>query len=388
MKGKINLKKISIIGSTGSIGTQTLEVCDNLQNVQIMGLSANNNVKLAEEQIRKYNPKLFAMVNENAAKELKVAVSDTDTKVISGEDCMSEISTMKEIDTVVTSVVGIAGLVPTMNAIKSGVNIALANKETLVTAGSIVIDAAKDNNVSILPVDSEHSAIFQCIGKHPQSEINRLIITASGGSFYGKKSDELENVTVKEALKHPNWSMGQKITIDSATLMNKGLEVIEAHWLFNMDYDDIDVVVHRESIIHSLVEFKDKSVLAQLGLPDMKLPIHYALCYPNRVESDVKQLNLWEVGKLTFDKPDYNTFKCLSLAIRAGREGGTMPTVLNGANEVAVELFLKGKIKFNDISRIVENSMNNHKNVLKPNLDDIIYTDKCVREEVYSKWQQ
>lgn len=378
------MKKISIIGSTGSIGTQTLEVCDNLQNVQVMGLSANNNVKLAEEQIRKYNPKLFAMVNEDAAKALKVAVSDTDTKVISGTDCMSEISTMPEIDTVVTSVVGIAGLVPTMNAIKSGVNIALANKETLVTAGSIVMKAAEDNNVSILPVDSEHSAIFQCIGNHPQSEINRLIITASGGSFYGKKAEELENVSVKEALNHPNWSMGQKITIDSATLMNKGLEVIEAHWLYGIDYDNIDVVVHRESIVHSLVEFKDMSVLAQLGLPDMKLPIHYALCYPKRVPSNVKPLNLWEVGNLTFAKPDYETFRCLSLAIKAGREGGTMPTVLNGANEVAVELFLKGKIKFNDIARIVEKAMENHKNVLNPKLDDIIYTDKCVREEVYS----
>ncbi len=379
------MKKISIIGSTGSIGTQTLEVCDNLKNVQIMGLSANNNVNLAEEQIRKYRPKLFAMVNEDAAKALKIAVADTDTKVISGTDCMSEISTMEEIDTVVTSVVGIAGLVPTVNAIKSGVNIALANKETLVTAGSIVMKEAETYNVSILPVDSEHSAIFQCIGNHPQSEINRLIITASGGSFYGKKAEELENVTVKEALNHPNWSMGQKITIDSATLMNKGLEVIEAHWLYNMDYDDIDVVVHRESIVHSLVEFKDMSVLAQLGLPDMKLPIHYALCYPKRVPSDVKQLNLWDVGKLTFGKPDYDTFRCLSLAIEAGRAGGTMPTVLNGANEVAVELFLKGKIKFNDIARIVENAMENHKNVLNPKLDDIIYTDKCVREEVYSK---
>ena len=379
------LKKISIIGSTGSIGTQTLEVCDNLQDVQIMGLSANNNVKLAEEQIRKYSPKLFAMVNEDAAKALKIAVADTDTKVISGTDCMSEISTMEEIDTVVTSVVGIAGLVPTMNAIEKGVNIALANKETLVTAGSIVMKAAADNNVSILPVDSEHSAIFQCIGNHPQSEINRLIITASGGSFYGKKAEELENVSVKEALNHPNWSMGQKITIDSATLMNKGLEVIEAHWLYGIDYDDIDVVVHRESIVHSLVEFKDMSVLAQLGLPDMKLPIHYALCYPHRIPSGVKQLNLWEVGNLTFGKPDYDTFRCLSLAIKAGREGGTMPTVLNGANEVAVELFLKGKIKFNDIARIVENAMENHKNVLNPKLDDIIYTDKCVREEVYSK---
>lgn len=381
------MKKISIIGSTGSIGTQTLEVCDNLKNVQIMGLSANNNVKLAEEQIRKYNPKLFAMVNEDCAKALKIAVADTDTTVISGGDCMSEISTMEGIDTVVTSVVGIVGLVPTMNAINAGVNIALANKETLVTAGSIVMNRAKEKNVSILPVDSEHSAIFQSIGSEKNDSINRLIITASGGSFYGKKAEELENVTVKEALNHPNWSMGQKITIDSATLMNKGLEVIEAHWLFGMDYDNIDVVIHRESIIHSLVEFKDMSVIAQLGLPDMKLPIHYALCYPQRVPSDIKQLNLWDIGKLTFDKPDYKTFRCLPLAIKAGREGGTMPTVLNGANEVAVELFLKGKIKFNDISRIVESAMDNHKNVLNPNLDDIIYTDKCVREEVYAKWQ-
>lgn len=382
------MKKISILGSTGSIGTQTLEVCENLGDVQVMGLSVNKNIKLAEEQIRKFKPKLVSVVDEDAAKELKIAVSDTDTKIISGRESMSEISAMPEIDTVVTSVVGIAGLEPTMAAIKSGVNIALANKETLVTAGSIVIDAAKENNVSILPVDSEHSAIFQCIGSHSKEQINRLIITASGGSFYGKTADELENVTVKEALNHPNWSMGQKITIDSATLMNKGLEVIEAHWLFDMDYDNIDVVVHRESIIHSLVEFKDLSVLAQMGLPDMKLPIHYALCYPDRVPSDIKPLNLWELGKLTFAKPDMETFRCLPLAIKAGKDGGTMPTVLNGANEVAVELFLKGKIKFNDIFKIVENALSNHKNVLNPTLDDIIDTDRYVREEVYSKWQQ
>ena len=382
------MKKISILGSTGSIGTQTLEVCENLGDVQVMGLSVNKNIKLAEEQIRKFKPKLVSVVDEDAAKELKIAVCDTDTKIISGRESMSEISAMPEIDTVVTSVVGIAGLEPTMAAIKSGVNIALANKETLVTAGSIVIDAAKENNVSILPVDSEHSAIFQCIGSHSKEQINRLIITASGGSFYGKTADELENVTVKEALNHPNWSMGQKITIDSATLMNKGLEVIEAHWLFDMDYDNIDVVVHRESIIHSLVEFKDLSVLAQMGLPDMKLPIHYALCYPDRVPSDIKPLNLWELGKLTFAKPDMETFRCLPLAIKAGKDGGTMPTVLNGANEVAVELFLKGKIKFNDIFKIVENALSNHKNVLNPTLDDIIDTDRYVREEVYSKWQQ
>lgn len=382
------MKKISILGSTGSIGTQTLEVCENLKDVQVMGLSVNKNIKLAEEQIRKFRPRLVCVVDEKSAGLLKTAVADTDTKIIAGKEGMSEVSTMPEIDTVVTSVVGIAGLVPTMEAIKSGVNIALANKETLVTAGSLVTDAVRKNNVSLLPVDSEHSAIFQCIGSHGTDEINRLIITASGGSFYGKSYAELENVTIDEALNHPNWSMGKKITIDSATLMNKGLEVIEAHWLFGIDYENIDVVVHRESIVHSLVEFKDKSVLAQLGLPDMRLPIHYALCYPKRVDSGLKQLDLFKVGKLSFEKPDFETFRCLNLAITAGKAGGTMPAALNGANEVAVELFLNGKIRFNDIAKIVEDTVTNHKNVLNPSLQDIIDTDSCVREEVYAKWQQ
>ncbi len=382
------MKKIAILGSTGSIGTQTLEVCENLPNVQVMGLSVNKNIKLAEEQIRKYKPKLVSVADEECGKLLKVAVADTDTKIVCGKESVSQVSTMAEIDTVVTSIVGIAGLVPTMDAIKNGVNIALANKETLVTAGNIVTDSAKEHNVSILPVDSEHSAIFQCIGNHTNSQINRLIITASGGSFYGKTHDELKNATVNDALNHPNWSMGQKITIDSATLMNKGLEVIEAHWLFNMDYENIDVVVHRESIVHSLVEFKDKSILAQMGLPDMKLPIHYALCYPDRVPSAIKQLNLADIGKLTFAKPDYDTFKCLKLAIEAGKTGGTAPTVLNGANEVAVELFLKGKIKFNNIAEIVSDALLNHKNILNPNLSDIIETDQETRKEVYAKWKQ
>lgn len=382
------MKKISILGSTGSIGTQTLEVCENLKGVQVMGLSVNKNIRLAEEQIRKFRPRLVCVVDERSAALLKTAVADTDTKIIVGKEGMCEISTMPEIDTVVTSVVGIAGLVPTMEAIKSGVNIALANKETLVTAGSLVTDAVRKNNVSLLPVDSEHSAIFQCIGSHGTDEINRLIITASGGSFYGKSYAELENVTIDEALNHPNWSMGKKITIDSATLMNKGLEVIEAHWLFGIDYENIDVVVHRESIVHSLVEFKDKSVLAQLGLPDMRLPIHYALCYPKRVDSGLKQLDLLKVGRLSFEKPDFETFRCLNLAITAGKAGGTMPAALNGANEVAVELFLNGKIRFNDIAKIVEDTVTNHKNVLNPSLQDIIDTDSCVREEVYDKWQQ
>lgn len=382
------MKKISILGSTGSIGTQTLEVCDSLNDIQVVGLSVNKNIKLAEEQIRKYKPKLVASADEKSAKLLKTAVADTDTKVAAGKEALIQVSTMPEIDTVVTSIVGIAGLVPTMEAIKCGKNIALANKETLVTAGRIVINAVKENGVSLLPVDSEHSAIFQCIGSHSQNQINRLIITASGGSFYGKSYDELKNVTVNDALNHPNWNMGKKITIDSATLMNKGLEVIEAHWLFGIDYDRIDTVIHRESIIHSLVEFKDKSVLAQMGFPDMKLPIHYALCYPNRIPSTVKPLNLCEIAKLTFAKPDYDTFKCLKIAVEAGKKGGTLPTVLNGANEVAVQLFLDGKIRFNDIAEIVGSAVANHKNKLNPTLLDIIETDTETRKEVYSKWQQ
>ena len=380
------MKNISILGSTGSIGTQTLEVASFLGDVQVLGLSTNTNIDLLETQIRKYKPQIAAVVDENSAKLLKIAVKDTDTKIVSGTDGLCEVSTICDIDTVVTSIVGIAGLIPTMAAIEGGKNIALANKETLVTAGSIVMDAAKNNNVSILPVDSEHSAIFQCIGASDKSQIKKLIITASGGSFYGKTVDDLKNVTVKDALNHPNWSMGRKITIDSATLMNKGLEIIEAHWLFGMGYDDIDVIIHRESIIHSMVEFTDGSILAQMGLPDMKLPIHYALCYPNRAASMSEPLNLAKIGKLTFAQPDYDTFKCLSLAINAGMTGGTMPTVLNAANEVAVDMFLNGRIKFLEIGEIVQKCLQNHKNIINPKLIDIIDTDKQIREEVENLW--
>jgi len=376
------MRKISVLGSTGSIGTQTLEVVDNLGNIEITGLSANSNVVLLEQQIRKYKPRYAAVADHEKAQQLKIAVADTSTKVLSGTEGLCAVAAHSGADTVVTSVVGIAGLVPTMAAINNGVNIALANKETLVTAGDIVIAAAKKNNVSILPVDSEHSAIFQCIGSHSNSSLKRIIITASGGSQYGKTKEELENVTVKEALNHPNWDMGQKITVDSATLMNKGLEIIEAHHLFDVDYENIDVIVHRQSIIHSMVEFKDNSVVAQLSLPDMKLPIHYALCYPERVASCTKSLDLTEIGKLTFEKPDYDTFLCLKLAIEAGRAGGTMPAALNAANEVAVDMFLKGKIKFLQIGEIVKNTVLNHKNTLNPNIDDIIYTDNEIRNRL------
>lgn len=380
------MKKISILGSTGSIGTQTLDVVDNSCDIEVLGLTANSNIKLLEQQIRKYNPKVVAVADEKNAALLKIAVSDTNTKVLAGEEGLCEVSALVEIDTVVTSVVGIAGLVPTLFSIYNGKNIALANKETLVTAGDIVINEAKKRNVSILPVDSEHSAIFQCIGSHKESEVKKLLITASGGSQFGKTRQMLKDVTVKEALNHPNWDMGQKITIDSATLMNKGFEVIEAKWLYNIDYDNIEVLVHRQSIVHSMVEFCDNSVLAQLSVPDMRLAIHYALCYPNRIPSNVPALDLVSIGNLTFEKPDTDTFNCLSLAIEAGKMGGTMPTVLNAADEIAVSLFLQGKIKFLQIAEIIESALNNHKNTSNPTIDDIIETDREVRNKLLKDW--
>ncbi|MBQ2754484.1 MAG: 1-deoxy-D-xylulose-5-phosphate reductoisomerase, partial [Clostridia bacterium] len=356
------------------------------KDLEVLGLSGNSNIQLLEQQARKYRPKVVAVADEKNAALLKIALSDTSVRVVGGEDGLCEVSALNEIDTVVTSVVGIAGLVPTLFAIENGKNIALANKETLVTAGDIVINEAKKQGVSILPVDSEHSAIFQCIGNHESQEVKKLIITASGGSQYGKTRDMLKDVTVKEALNHPNWDMGQKITVDSATLMNKGFEVIEAKWLYGVDYDDIEVLVHRQSIVHSMVEFCDNSVIAQLSVPDMRLAIHYALCYPKRVPSNVPPLDLTKIGSLTFEKPDTDTFNCLSLAIDAGKKGGTMPTVLNGADEVAVSLFLQGKIKFLQIAEIVEKAMTEHENTLNPTIDDIIETDREIRNKILKDW--
>lgn len=380
------MKKIAVLGSTGSIGTQALEVVDRLPQVQVLGLCANQNIRLLEEQIRKYRPKMAAVADEAAARRLKVAVADTQTAVCGGMEGVCAVAAMAELDLVVASIVGIAGLLPTMAAIGQGTDVALANKEALVTAGSIVKEAAARRGVRLLPVDSEHSAVFQCIGSHRPEQVERVILTASGGAFYGKTISDLKRVTVQQALRHPNWSMGAKITVDSGTLMNKGLEVIEAHWLFGVDYDHIDVVIHRESIVHSMVEFKDGSVLGQMGWPDMKLPIHYALCWPERVPSAVRPLKLWEAGTLTFDRPDTETFRCLPLAVAAGRAGGTLPTVLNGANEAAVALFLQGKIGLHQIAEIVERAMSAHKNILNPTLSDIIDTDKAVREEVWNTW--
>jgi len=369
------MKKISILGSTGSIGTQTLEVADFLGDVQIEALSAGGNTELLEKQIRKYRPKIAAVADEKKAAELKISVSDTETKIVSGEEGLIEVAKC-DADAIVTAIVGIAGLKPTMAAIETGKDILLANKETLVTAGDIVMKAARDKGINIIPVDSEHSAIFQCMGRG----VKKIIITASGGAFYGKTAEELKNVTAEDALKHPNWSMGKKITIDSATLMNKGLEVIEAHHLFDMDYDNIDIVIHRESIIHSMVQFMDGSVLAQMGYPDMRLPIHYAVCYPERVESVCDELDFEKVSKLTFGKPDYETFTCLKTAINAGRKGGNAPAAVNAANEVAVAKFLAGEITFGKIAEIVEEAYVNNNFIINPNLDDIIETDRIIRE--------
>lgn len=375
---------ISILGSTGSIGTQALQVVDDLKGIKdisVKGISGNSNIVLLEEQARKYKPELVVVADTEKYTDLKVRLADTDTKVMCGEDGLCAVSTADGVDMVLSAIVGFAGLVPTMRAIEAGKDIALANKETLVTAGALFTDAVKNNGVRLLPVDSEHSAIFQSMhgGKH--SEVNKILLTASGGPFFGKTRDELKSVKKEQALKHPNWSMGAKITIDSATLMNKGLEIIEAKWLFDVDFDDIQVVVHRESIIHSMVEFVDKSVIAQLSLPSMKHPIQYAFTYPERMPSPDRSVSFAEIGNMTFFKPDEETFRCLALAKKAGRNGGIMPTVLNAANELAVEAFLKDKIGFLDIAEYVEKVMNSYKNKLNPTIEDIIEVDKSVRME-------
>lgn len=350
-------KTLSILGSTGSIGTQSLDVCD-MQGYKVAALSAYSNAKLLEEQIRKYKPAVAALVDEKAAQELKIAVKDTDTRVLSGMDGVCECASYKEADTVINSVVGMAGLKPTLTAIESKKTIALANKETLVAGGKLVMGRAKELGVPILPVDSEHSAIFQSLQGCPEKKaLKKIILTASGGPFFGKSKQELKDVTVEQALKHPNWAMGAKITIDSASMMNKGLELIEAVWLFDVAPDDIDIVVHRESVIHSLIEYVDNSVIAQLGVPDMRIPIQYALTYPDRIPSPVKELSLTDYMNLTFYKPDYDTFRCINLCRDAIRKGGLYPAIANAANEEANYLFRHGKIKFLQIAELVEKAL-------------------------------
>lgn len=374
------MKSLIILGSTGSIGTQALQVC-RCNGYKVKALAAGGNIELLETQAREFGVDAVAVFDEKKAETLKIKLKDTDIKVFSGADGVCEVARL-DADMVLNSIVGIAGLKPTLAAIETGKDIALANKETLVTGGDLVNAAAKENGVKILPVDSEHSAIFQSLQGNSNKNLNKILLTASGGPFYGKTVEDLKNVTVTEALKHPNWSMGAKITIDSATLMNKGLEVIEAVHLFGVSAEKIEILVHRQSILHSGVEFSDGAVIAQLGTPDMRLPIQYALTYPNRGENSFEHLSLADVGTLTFEKPDTETFRCLPLCIKAINIGGLMPTAVNGANEQAVKLFLDGKIKFLQIADLVEKAMISVNNKKDFSLEDILYTDKWARNFV------
>ena len=377
--------KISVLGSTGSIGTQALEVVDDLRgikDIEVVAVSGNSNIVLLEEQIRKYMPKYAAVFDEGAADDLKIAVADTECKVLSGQEGLCYIAAESGADMVLSSIVGFAGLVPTMCAIDAGCDIALANKETLVTAGKLFMDAVAEKGVRLLPVDSEHCAIFQSLHGGRKNELSKILLTASGGPFFGRTREELVGVKKEQALKHPNWSMGAKITIDSATLMNKGLEVLEARWLFGVDIDNIEVVVQRESIIHSMVEFCDKSVIAQLSLPSMKHPIQYAFTYPDRLPSKDDRVSFADIAKLTFAKPDEGTFRCLALAKQAGRMGGIMPTVMNAANEVAVAKFLRDEIEFLQIADVVEKTMDKYDAGVNVSIEEIIAIDKEVRQSM------
>ncbi|MCD7807420.1 MAG: 1-deoxy-D-xylulose-5-phosphate reductoisomerase [Lachnospiraceae bacterium] len=370
------IKKIGILGSTGSIGTQTLEIVRANPELQVETLAAGHNVDLMEKQAREFSPKLAVMWEEEAYKELKVRLADTDIRVCQGMEGLIEAATCKDVEILVTAIVGMIGIRPTIAAMKAGKDIALANKETLVTAGHIIMPLAREMGVSILPVDSEHSAIFQSLQGNQHNPIHKILLTASGGPFRGKTREQLKHVQVEDALKHPNWTMGRKITIDSATLVNKGLEVMEAKWLFGVDYDQIQVVVHPQSVIHSMVEYEDGAIMAQLGTPDMKLPIQYALFYPDRKPLAGERLDFYRLGQMTFEAPDTDTFRALKLAISAGRTGGTMPTVFNAANEKAVALFLQKKISFLQITDIIEECMERHVPVPDPGVEEILFAEQ------------
>ena len=376
------MKRIAILGSTGSIGTQTLDVVrNNRDKFEVVAISANKSIDLLLKQIIEFNPKYVAVYDEDSAIKLKEMITqDVEIKVLSKMEGLVKISTLEEVDVVLTAVVGMIGLVPTMEAIKAKKTIALANKETLVMAGELVMKEARKNNVDILPVDSEHSAIFQCLNGEKKKNVEKIILTASGGPFRGKSKEELKGVTKNEALKHPNWDMGRKISIDSSTLMNKGLEVIEAKWLFDVEAEDIDVIVHPQSIIHSMVQFEDSSVISQMGCPDMRLPILYALTYPDRIETDFERLDLGKIGTLTFEEPDMDTFPCLKLAYEALKLGGTYPAALNSANEVLVNEFLNDKIGFYDIPYYIERTLKEHKNRENATLEEILEVDRETRE--------
>lgn len=372
-------KVISIIGSTGSIGVQTLDVSRNL-GIKVAGISANSNIDLLEKQIHEFLPRIVSVGNKDLAKQLEYRLSGMNIEVLWGLDGMKRVVDLEEVDTVVTSVVGTAGLIPTMHAIRNKKDIALANKETLVTAGQLVMDETKKYNVNIYPVDSEHSAIYQCLMGNNTKQVEKIILTASGGPFRGKKPNELKGITPAQALKHPNWKMGSKITIDSATLMNKGLEVIEAKWLFGKEHENIQVLVHPQSIIHSMVEYIDGSIIAQLGSPDMRVPIQFALTYPERYPNNFPKMDFMKYSQLTFEEPDIKTFTCLQLAYDALNCGGTMPAAMNAANEIAVEAFLRSSISFTDIPKIIEKVMQHHNVNICPCLDDIIEVDSWARE--------
>lgn len=374
-------KTVSVLGSTGSIGTQSLEVCEK-HGFRVLGLSANNNIDLLEQQTRKFKPKYVCTYNKENYSELKKRLSDTGVKVLCDMDGLCEISSLEQNDIVLNSVVGMVGLLPTLTAINAGKDVALANKETLVAGGEIVMSSAKEKGVTIYPVDSEHSAIFQCLQGNKREQLSKIILTASGGPFFKKTYDELKNVTKADALKHPNWSMGNKITIDSATLMNKGLEFIEAKWLFDLTPEQIEIVVHRQSVVHSAVEYNDYSVIAQLGVPDMKIPIQYALLYPDRLECPTKRLSLTDYGSLTFEKPDYETFKCLSSAIKAIKLGGAYPCLVNSANEEAVKAFLNDEIKFIEIGDIVSSVTEKFAPSRINCYDDVVKADNSARNYV------
>jgi 1-deoxy-D-xylulose-5-phosphate reductoisomerase len=380
------MKKIGILGSTGSIGTQTLEVARNNGDLQIVSLAAGSNIKKLEEQIREFRPKLAAVWSEEKAKELRTAVQDLDVRIVSGMEGLIEVCTCEEAEIVVTAIVGMIGILPTIEAMKAGKDIALANKETLVTAGHMIIPLAKRMGVNILPVDSEHSAIFQCLQGENRKQLGKILLTASGGPFRGKKREDLANIQVEDALRHPNWAMGPKITIDSSTLVNKGLEMMEAKWLFGIEPKDIQIVVQPKSIIHSMVEFVDGAVIAQLGTPDMKLPIQYALYYPERRFLPGERLDFGILSEITFEKPDMDTFRGLQLAFDAAAAGGSMPTVYNAANERAVSKFLNRKIAYLEIPEIIEASMEAHQVMANPTVEQILETEQSVYEFIESRW--
>ncbi|HKL76597.1 MAG TPA: 1-deoxy-D-xylulose-5-phosphate reductoisomerase [Halanaerobiales bacterium] len=375
------MKNISVLGSTGSVGTQTLEVIDYLDDKwNVLSLSAYSNIDLLEKQIKKYNPKYAVVIDNKSAKILNNKLKNSSTEVLQGKENLEKIASLSNLDLVINSIVGAAGLKPSIAALEVGHTLGLANKESLVIGGHLIAEILNNQNGKILPVDSEHNAIFHLLEDKVSKEIENILLTASGGPFFNKNKEGMNNVTVEDALDHPNWDMGNKITIDSATMMNKGLEVIEAHWLFDVDYDKIKVVVHPESIIHSMVEFCDKTITAELGVPDMKTPIQSVLTYPNKIKGEVESLDLFEIGQLNFKKPDFNKFPNLKLAYEAGKKGGSMPIVLNAANEVAVNLFLNKKISFLEISEIIEKTLGKHQKINFPNIDDIMEIDKWARK--------